>query len=187
MNILNIKEKIYYDRIDEDFNELSWTIGIQYKDMNNNQIGISYIKSPLFRDSFMYEDNKIKIDGKMPDKLQFGILYSFNPHFGISLDLTNVYWHQRSDDLYNFADISGSIRTNITKQISFSLGFLSTGYNSDLYYFDLNSNLRGFYLLGGLNLRLRHYDIDLAFAKNTESSGDWRKQKIGKITIGFYL
>lgn len=186
-NYLDLNERIHTIKMSEYTKDYSWTFGIQYNIANKFHFGIFYLKSPLFKDNFTFEGTKLKIDQKMPDKFNIEIFYRLNSHFNFLMNFTKVYWHQQSDDLSNYTDISGGVISNITKQISLSLCVLSTGYQSDTYQKEINSNLYSAFLLGGLKLRFQHFDIDLAYVTSTKYSGEWRKQKIGKIALGFYL
>jgi hypothetical protein len=187
INWLDLNEQIYTTEMDKQFTDYSYTLGIQYTVGHKYYFGLCYLNGPLFKDRFMFEGEEIYINQKMPDKMSLSFFYNMNSHIDISVNLDKVYWRQQSDDLLNYYDISSSIIGKMTKQISLSLAVLSTGYHSKSYQKQINNNLYGLYLLGGLNIRLLYFDVDLAYVTSTRYSGDWRKQKIGKITIGFYL
>jgi len=186
-NYLEIKNRLYTIKMSEDAKDYSWTFGAQYNIKDKIHIGLFYLSSPFFEDHFLFDGTELKIEEKIPDKFSIGISYNLNSYFNFSVDFAKVYWRQHSDNLSNYLDISGGVISNVTKQLSLSLSVLSTGYHSDSYFEDLNRNLYSLFLLGGLNLRFQHFDIDLAYVTSTKYSGDWRKQKIGKISLGFYL
>ena len=104
--------------------------------------------------------------------------------------MTQVYWSQLSENSKNSIDISGSIVSDMTRQISLCTGFLSTERRYDEetdLLFHTNDNLYSLFLLGGLKARLGHFDIDFAYVSSTFLSGDWRQQKIGKVIVGYYF
>ena len=187
INYLNLKQSIYTIEMNENASDYSWAFGIQYNIANKIQFGLFYLNSPLFKDDLKFDGIGLKIDQKMPDKLNIGVSYYLNSYINFSINLEKVCWHQQSDALTNYINISGGVISNITKQLSLSLAFLSTGYHSETYQKEINNNLYSLLLLGGLNLKFQHFDIDFAYVTSTKYSGDWRKQKIGKITLGFYL
>lgn len=41
--------------------------------------------------------------------------------------------------------------------------------------------------MGGVNYKIQNFDLDFAFVTSTSLSGEWRKQKIGRISIGYHL
>lgn len=188
LNDFNLREHLYNIRMKESAKGYGWTFGIQYSLADRAHFGLFYLKNPLFKDNFLFEGIAFRIDQKMPNKFSIELSYCLDSHSNIFTNFTKVYWHQLEDDLSNYTDVSGGIQTYLTKQLSLSVSFLSTGYHrndQDLFYF--NYYLNGLYVLGGLNYRFRHFDIDLAYVTSSRHSGDWRKQKIGKVAIGFYL
>jgi hypothetical protein len=188
LNDFNLREHLYNLRMSESVKGYGWTFGVQYNLADRAHFGFFYLKNPLFKDDFLFDGIAFRIDRKMPDKFNIELSYRLDSHTDIFTNFTKVYWHQLDDDLSNYTDVSGGIQTYLTNQLSLSVSFLSTGYHrndQDLFYF--NYYLNGLYVLGGLNYRFRHFDIDLAYVTSSRHSGDWRKQKIGKIALGFYL
>ncbi len=47
--------------------------------------------------------------------------------------------------------------------------------------------MNAFFIIAGLNAAYSFFDIDLAIADSHLLSGDFRKQTIGKITLGIQL
>jgi len=184
-----------------------WTAGARYNLSDKTQIGAYYERIPKFKNgevefdgitltplenpedstmAFIYED--VSISGEIPDRFHVGISNRIFKSTIITLDLTNVYWKQLSSTSKNFVDVSGGIIQKIGDQLSLSLSFLSTGrhFNNENYFqSELNKNLKGFFLLGGVNLKIHSLDIDLAYAASAFNTGDWRKQKLGKISLGY--
>jgi len=190
LNHLNLIENIGELRLHENFLTLSWTFGIHYNDGNKVFIGLTYLRAPEFDDSFIYEGERIRVKDKMPDKLHFGIGYRPHPAVNIAVDLVNVYWHQRtraSNPQTNYADIAGNLQVKLTQRLALTGGFLASGCRLSSYLTPFDNNIYGLYLLGGMNWRLRHFDLDLVYGDSTENSGAWRQQKIGKVAIGYYL
>ncbi len=215
-NKLDVKEQIYHSYAKAKTNDISWTLGIGYRPSKNVKFGVFFEKGSIFKDKIKLEgddmlvqidvDSSIagnneninaylttetfKLEGRTPDKLHIGASYIFNPLIEISMDITYIFWSQISDNSKNSIDFSGSAIANITRQLSFSVSFLSTGRYYDKEtdkYFNTNENLYGFYILGGLNFKYSFFDLDIAYANNTIISGEWRKQELGKIAIGVYL
>lgn len=215
-NYLDVKKQIYHSTIKADSYDIGLSFGLNYLVSKKFQFGLFFEKNPSFKDKIKLEgvdlhtpidtdpsqtgnndriNPNLKIDtfnleGKMPDKLHFGIMYKMNSFMKLACDITQVFWCQQSEGSKNTIDISGSVITKITKQFSASVSFLSTGrlYDNEIgNIYDTNENLHGFFLLGGLNFRHKSFDLDFAYMTDTPFSGDWRKQKIVKLAIGFYL
>ncbi|MBD3225628.1 MAG: hypothetical protein GF313_12945 [Caldithrix sp.] len=213
-NSLRVEEQNYHTSLQATTNAMSWTAGLRYDLSNTVKLGLFYQSGPSFKDKVTYKgddsifavdssntpnnayiigpftDFTYALDDKMADKWHLGLVYQFNASTKITLEITQVYRNQLARNAKNHIDISGGLIKHITDQLSYSISFLSTRpqYNKETdRYFNTSENLYSFFLAGGLNIRLTFGDIDLAYATNTFSAGDWRKQHLGKVAFGVYL
>jgi hypothetical protein len=214
-NLLDFENRIHHVEAQSTGSAPGWAAGLHYRIAKNFQAGLFFEKSPHFDEKFEIKSDDLIIQHdidtalignnqnifaairseffikeKLPDKLNFGLLYRLSPVIKIVGDLTYVYWSQLSEGTENHLDISGCLTVDLFKNGNLTLGFLSTGrkYDDEIdRYFNTNQNLYGLYLSAGMNIRFHSYDIDFAFLTSTSSSGEWREQNIGKIGVGVYL
>jgi|GEM_PF-2358703 len=193
-NTLYINDTMYlddetiYQEIENSTDNISWKAGILYDRAGRIQIGLFYEKNSFFDDEYIIDELVGEVREKIPDKMILGLTCSLNQNITLSTEIAKVYRSNVNDfnSLSDSYDISFGISWDIGERITCSLGFLSTPH---LYknYIEFNYNYYGQYLLGGINLRFDHFDIDCAFMTNTMQAGEWRKQKTAKIIMGYYL
>jgi hypothetical protein len=193
-NTLYINHTMYLDDetiLSEEENRtdnISWKAGILYDRAGRIQIGLFYEKNSFFDDEYIIDELVGEIREKIPDKMILGLTCSLNQNISLSTEIAKVY-RSNKDDLYFLSDsydISFGISGDVGERITCSLGFLSTPY---LYKnnTELNYNYYGQYLLGGINLRFDHFDVDCTIVTSTMQAGEWRKQITGKMILGYYL
>jgi hypothetical protein len=190
---LAVDEKMGSIRSKANAGEIGWAFGGHYRIGDRFQAGIFYEDNPSFQagietsgldDGLIYN---IVAEGRLPDRLRAGFLYRIVPSVKILFDAVQVYWNQVGDAYRNHVDLSGSLVYGIRGRLSLSAGFLSTDRRQQENFFEINGKLHGFFLLGGLNLKLRNCSVEFAYAAAAARSGEWRRQKIGKICMGFLL
>lgn len=210
-SILNIRDQISNSSFEGDADDFGFTFGLRYKISDKFQFGLFYEKGSSFKGNIDDgNDIQFNIDpndnidvgpynipvnyntfflvGEMPDKLHFGLLYKLNSALKFTMDITNIYWNQTSENSENTIDLSGSMINNITKQLSFSLSFLSTRDRHNLgVRISNDQDIYSFYLLGGLNYKYKNIDLDFAYATDSLFWDNWNKQNIVKFSVGFYI
>ena len=131
------------------------------------------------------------IKAELPNKLHFGFLVGFKNTIDLAMQFIKVYWNQVDKTYNNNTDISGSIICRPHKKLTASIGFISNEKKSDiLIYFPviLDDNLKAFFITGGLVFHLKKIDVGFSYANsNNSESGEWYKQSIGKIELGYYF
>jgi hypothetical protein len=194
-NTLYINHTMYLDdetilSEDEDRTDnIGWKAGIVYDRAERIQIGLFYEKNPFFDDDLYKGDILVgKIRDKMPDKVILGMICYVGQSVSLSTEIAKVYRSNKEDlwFLSDSYDISFGLSGNIGERITCSLGFLSTPYHHENVQ-DMDLILYGQFLLGGMNLRFDHFDIDCTIVTSTMQAGDWRKQITGKMILGYYL
>lgn len=108
----------------------------------------------------------------------------------MALDFTKIYWHQFSNDSKDNIDVAGSVIVEPNEFLTLSSGFLST--DREYYYelnsiFDINDKLYGLFFWGSIGIHLYNFDFNFALATSHFSSEEWRKQSIGKFSLGYHL
>jgi hypothetical protein len=216
LNRLSIEDRLYHLIGKAESNRFSWAVGFNCRFSTKAQVGLYYEKGPSFMGKIKFEYNNplvqsdidtsiagnnqninadpatrsFPMEGGLPDRLHLGISDRLNSSLRIALDLTKVYWSRALGEFSDRLDISGDLIADIFRPLSLSAGFLSTGFGykdeSD-GFFGSNDNFNAFFVLGGFNLHCRRFDVDFAYAATTGSSGAWRKQRIGKLGVGFYF
>jgi hypothetical protein len=193
-NTLYINHTMYLDDetiLSEEENRtdnISWKAGILYDRAGRIQIGLFYEKNSFFDDEYIIDELVGEIREKIPDKMILGLTCSLNQNISLSTEIAKVY-RSNKEDLYFLSDsydISFGISGDVGERITCSLGFLSMPYLHENIQ-DTDLRLYGQYLLGGINLRFDHFDVDCTIVTNTMQAGEWRKQITGKMILGYYL
>jgi len=212
-NVLYLTDRIYHTQAKVQGGAFSAALGLRYKFGDNLQIGLFYERNPSFNEKIKVEsdiivgpdtntavagnnpdiraiiDTNYYLKDKLPDKLNLGLLYRFNESLEMTLEVCDIYWHQLSEESLNSFDISGSLLGHLTENLSISAGLLSTERRYDKqsdYYSTINDNLDGLFMLAGVNLRYGAFDFDLALV-TAVVYGEWRKQNIGKFSLGYSM
>jgi hypothetical protein len=181
-------DKTIYQKTENSTDNIGWKAGILYDRAGRIQIGLFYEKNSFFDDEYIIDELVGEIHEKVPDKMIFGLTCSLNQNISLSTEIAKVY-RSNKEDLYFLSDsydISFGISGDVGERITCSLGFLSMPYLHENIQ-DTDLRLYGQYLLGGINLRFDHFDVDCTIVTNTMQAGEWRKQITGKMILGYYL
>ena len=188
-NKMCLNDETVYQEIENRTDNIGWSTGILYDRVGRFQIGFCYEKNSFFHDDFIIDERLIgKIREKIPDKMILGLTWYLNHNISLLTEVAKVY-RSNNEDLYFLSDsydISFGISGCVGERITWSLGFLSTPYPHEEAQ-EADYRLYGQYLLGGINLRFDHFDIDCTIVTSTMQAGEWRKQITGKMILGYYL
>jgi hypothetical protein len=214
LNRLNYFNRIYHSNFEAGGWSLTWALGLHYNVPGKIQMGIFYEKGPAFNEKIESEndgsvlvlpdsidiidnntgiyalfDADYRLKDKLPDRVHMGLLYRFSKVLDMTVEVASIYWHRLSDQSLNSMDISGSLVGHLSERLSLSTGALYTSRKYETkgdIYSTINDNLNALFILAGGNLRFGSLDFDIALA-TAISHGEWRKQNIGKISMGYYL
>jgi len=209
-NHLKFYEKLWQMTIDESDNVGSYAIGLQYShqisDYRRLRIGFSYEIEPDFEKVYEYNNGLIYISdpdsnrgipaiinsnynlkGSVPDKFNLDVSADITESFRLNVMITGVLWEADNDQVKNQLEFSASGIYRINEMFAPSFGFYYTDKNFDEDFFDINEKMNALFLIGGLRFNYDIFSADLAIADSHLFSGDFRKQTIGKLSIGVYL
>jgi hypothetical protein len=210
LNHLNHINKIWDLTVDEGDNASSYSIGLQYSNQISNnrtlRIGFSYEIEPDFEKVYEYNNGLIYISdpdsnrgipaiinsrynlkGSVPDKFNLDVSADLTESFRLNAMITGVLWEADNDYIKNQLELSASGIYRINEMFAPSFGFYYTDKNFDEDFFDINEKNNALFLIGGLRFNYDIFSADLAIADSHLFGGDFRKQTIGKIAIGFQL
>ncbi len=191
-------------------NASSYSIGLQYSNQISNnrtlRIGFSYEIEPDFEKVYEYNNGLIYISdpdsnrgipaiinsrynlkGSVPDKFNLDVSADLTESFRLNAMITGVLWEADNDYIKNQLELSASGIYRINEMFAPSFGFYYTDKNFDEDFFDINEKNNALFLIGGLRFNYDIFSADLAIADSHLFGGDFRKQTIGKIAIGFQL
>ena len=134
--------------------------------------------------------NYVVIDtyiAQFPAKLKFDFDISMISNIKFLGSISDIFWKNINNSNPDEFEYAGSVVYTFNDNLSSSLGFFSTRkkYNSINKYFNTDKNLQAFFLILGSSLNIDNIQIDFSLADSHAFSGDWRKQTIGKLSIGY--
>ena len=168
------------------YDELGFAVGMKYQ-LENLQIALAYEKGTDF-----YKEGKgFYLIGKLPNKWSSGILLNLSCRTRIAGGLNYLIWDNPISDFSsgtkNQIESYGSIIYQFFHGLTFSTGYFHTNYryrgSSDL----LTDRFNAWYFTAGFLYSLKFVDVDLALADSHLFSGEWRKQTIIKIGLGYRI
>ncbi len=208
LNRLDYYNKILPIEIDESDYSGSWGIGalyqINYNEDKRIQFGLNYDSEIEFRKNYSFTGlgtisgvpgdsmyvklmSTFTLVGEIPGKLKFDINIATLSQLQFLGSINYVFWSSGSSNVKDQLEFAASAVYSINEYFSPSLGFYYTDKNFKEDIFDRNSEMNAFFIIAGLNATYSFFDIDLAIADSHLLSGDFRKQTIGKITLGIQL
>jgi hypothetical protein len=127
----------------------------------------------------------------LPDKWSSGILLNLSRQMKIAGGLNYLIWNNLisyfSNDTKNQIESYGSIIYQFSNKVAFSAGYFHTNSryrrSTDL----MTDRFNAWYVTAGFLYSLKFMDIDLALADSHLFSGEWRKQTIIKIGLGYKM
>ena len=168
------------------YSEFGFAIGMKYR-LENLQIGLVYERGK----NFNQKAKKYYQMGRLPDKWSAGILLKLSNQMNIAGGLNYVVLDNLINDysggVQNQFEPYGSIIYQFTEKVAFSTGYFHTDYryrgSSDF----LTDRFNAWYFTAGFLYSLKLVDVDLALADSHLFSGEWRKQTIIKIGLGYRI
>jgi predicted porin len=165
------------------YGEWGFAIGMKYR-LENMQIGLAYERGK----DFNKKAKKYYQMGRLPDKWSAGILLNLSRRVKTAGGFNYLAWNNPNiDATKNQVESYGSIIYHFFKELNFSAGFFHTNCrdrgSSDL----LTDRYNAWYFTAGFLYSLKFVDVDLALADSHLFSGEWRKQTIIKIGLGYRI
>jgi hypothetical protein len=176
----------------------------EFEKDKNILFGVSYSAVTKLADKIKYEnENKTPIPGdssfytvvpeifiarlKVPGELHFDFGIEPASNLLLSGSIVEIFWNNTSENVRNQLEFSSSAAYSFNPSLTGSIGF----YYTDRYYFEdglrLNDNMYALFLTAGLSFNINILDVDLSLADSHLYAGDFRKQTIGKISLGVQL
>ena len=135
--------------------------------------------------------NYVVIDtykAQLPARVKFDFDLSMIPNIKFLGSISDVLWKNIDSSNSNELEYAGSVVYTFNDVLSSSIGIFSTRKKykaaSDNFY-NTNENLQAFFLILGTSLKIDNMLMDFSLADSHTFSGNWRKQTIGKISIGY--
>ncbi len=190
------------------FSGNSWSVGSTFKlNTENNkylQLGLFYEKNINLTghreggltvtptpDSLRVTSYKVfPLTSKFPARLKFDFDVSTLSKFKFLGSISEIFWNDINANSSNITELAGSVVYQFNNMISSSLGFFYTRekYNTVNIIFnpdDPNNNLKAYFITLGTVINFNNINIDISLADSHLLSGNWRKQTIGKIGVGY--
>jgi len=211
-NVLHAREQLDQFFLDEKVFGFSFAVGANYYSNlpGGNKLGVGlFYESPMeFSKYSTYKDLAINrpdttlgepyvinylpvyLSGRIPAKLMFDIDFGVNDELRILGSISSVFWNDSDDGYLNQINFSGSVVYRYFENINLSAGLFSSTrkYNTELTrYFNVEESESAVYLTAGVNVKYSGFDLDLSLADSHMFSGDWRKQTIVKVGLGYAL
>ena len=121
-----------------------------------------------------------------PAEISFDALFKLRDHLKLTAAVNNVFWSSDYSAFTNQLDISSSIIYDTQNMLSGSLGLLlSNCFLVDDYEYENEFN--ALFIMMGLNLKFKNFNIDFALADSHLLSGEYRKQAIAKLGLEIQL
>jgi hypothetical protein len=126
--------------------------------------------------------------GKYPDEWSVGILSKLSNQIKIAGGLNFLVWNNPNvDGIKNQIEPYGSIIYQFTEKAAFSTGVFHTNYRSRDWSGFWADRFNALYVTAGFLYSLKFVDVVLALADSHLFSGEWRKQTIFKIGLGYRI
>ncbi len=131
--------------------------------------------------------NRTSLTGSFPSTLRFDFEINTTKDTKILGDISNIFWNKIDRNYKNQIEISCSALYKFNKLFTSSLGFIITSRKYKNDFFNMTKNLKGFFLTVGITTKLSNLEIYFSLADSHLFSGDWRKQTIVKLGVGYAL
>lgn len=124
----------------------------------------------------------------LPDELRIDLAFDAASDLKLLANLTSIFWETENNFLKDQIEFSMSAVYNINEMFTPSLGFYITDCEyTDYFYSRLNEGLNALFITAGLKFNYDNFSADFAIADSHLFSGDYRKQTIGKLSLGIKL
>lgn len=184
----------------------NFSVGAQFKSnllsLKDFTIGLSYETSIEFNrtiefrseNTFQFPDSilipvviRTRLADRIPGELRFDFSSDINDNFSINTNVTGVFWNTSKNTLKNQIEFSASCSYKFSDLLKPSIGLYFTDKNYQEDFFDINKKNNALFLIAGLKLSYSMLYADLAIADSHLFSGEFRKQTIGKLSVGIIL
>lgn len=186
----------------------SITLGLIYDitliDERKLKIGLAYENKAQFKAEIKVDNNylispndsipninivpvKTYYVGSSPPELRFDFVTDLTQNIKILMNLTGVFWKDSENNLKDQLEYSAGAAYDINEKVStgFGIYYSDRNYENDIYR--MNSKFNVLFLTAGLKLNFKLFYADLTLADSHLFSGEFRKQTIGKFSIGITL
>ena len=209
-NKVNFSQKYQNSLIELSDNAVNYIFGLQYshKDTDDleTSIGISYKTNTKFQSDYQTQsgmtvvmrktDNYLSINnvqaeniisGNNPDKFNLDLAVDLSSSITLLASGTGIFWEKDDNRLNDQFEFSLGSVYKINDMFSPAFSIYYTGRNYELGFFDLNEKFDAVFLIAGLKINYGIFYSDLVIADSHLISGDFRKQTIGKLSLGINL
>ena len=125
------------------------------------------------------------ISGNNPDKINLDLTVDISSNVKVLASGKGIFWEKDKNTLDDQFEFSLGSIYKINQMFSPALSIYYTSRNYELGFYDLNEKFDALFLIAGLNLNLGMLNSDLVIADSHIISGDYRKQTIIKLAVGF--
>ena len=206
-NRVNYSSKNQFEEINLNDNAGNLSFGIQYstkkQSAKNTKVGISYTTSAKFEQyinnysgfTVIIRDNKpVKsianetlVNVSIPDQFNSDLSTYLSDKLELNLSLVGVFWKKNNNNQQDQIEFSVSTVYEINKMFTPAFGFYYSDKNYDQDFFSFNDKFNALFLIAGFKFNYDNFSGDLAIADSHLFSGDYRKQTIGKLSLGINL
>jgi len=182
---LNIREKIIAGNV---------SIGIRYSTGNTNipriDIGLYYETFIKFEKPYTFENSQVILMGNIPDKLHAGIYLKTPFKLYFSGNMSYIHWKNKNmphPDVQNQPELSGTIGYTFSKNLTLYVGSLFSNYQRAIRddVFEMEGEFKVIYFIAGGTFQYKRLSFEFAGADSQLFSGDWRKQTLIKLGVGY--
>lgn len=169
-------------------------LGLSYETETSFEADIEFERNPILISDIdpnrppNYVQVKPALVSQTPVELRFDFAIDATENLKFLTNLTAIFWKTETNNLKDQIEFAVSTVYKINEIFTPSIGFYYSDYKyENKYYSSLNSELSTFFITAGLRLNIQNYYADLAIADSHLFSGDYRKQTIGKLSVGVQL
>lgn len=173
----------------DDVRKLS--LGISYETKTNYKAEIEVDANLLVQPDFdpIRPLNYIQIIpvliSSTPAEMKLDIAVDVTQKLMFLTNLTSVFWEAESNNLKNQIEISASALYKINNTFTPGLGLYYSDYNyKEPFFKDLSNAFTAIYIIAGLRINIHNCYVDLSIADSHLLSDEFRKQTIGKLSLG---
>lgn len=212
-NVLHDNERLNKISVDERAYCYSFAIGANYYAslLNGNKLGVGlfyeskmefskyYTIDPddltiynpdTTRQYYVIEAYPYELIGKVPSKLIVDVDLDIHEDIEILGSVSSIFWNKSASIYNDQINFSGSVVYKRFENFILSAGLFSSTRklnNNFTRYFNVKESESAVYLTAGVDYKYSGFEFDLSLADSNMFSGDWRKQTIVKVGLGYSL
>ena len=206
LNSVDFASKNNESEISLSDNAGNYSFGILYSVKNisgrKTALGFSFTTNTKFESEYFYSSFPVIIrhdsesslavaqnlvEGNIPAQFNFDISTDLTEKLLLNGSLTGLFWNTNNTQLKDQLEVSASMVFKLNENFSPAAGFYYTDKKYDPDIFDFNNKFNAVFLIAGLKLNFNMFNADLTIADSHLLSGEFRKQTIGKISLGIKL